>query len=376
MDNTRPLAVLRAKIDAIDREMLGLLAKRMAIVAEIAEHKREHGVRIRDARREREVIDDRRARAERLGLPPGMIESIFRLVLLLSRDRQAELRAEVPLDVEPRTVAVIGGKGAMGARMASLFADLGHAVMVSDVDTDLRPEEAAAAADVVIVSVPIRDTEAVIRAVGPHVRQDALLMDVTSLKEAPVRAMLESTRASVVGTHPMFGPRVHTLQGQRVVVCAARGEAWADWVRRMLGARGLWVTDATPEQHDRVMAIVQVLTHFKTQVTGLTLARLDVPLAETLAYTSPAYLMELYVTGRHFAQSPELYGPIEMLNPRRDEVSARFSAAAAEVADVLARQDQVRFATLFEEVRAFLGDFTETALEQSSFLIDRLVERS
>jgi chorismate mutase / prephenate dehydrogenase len=80
---TRPLAVLRAKIDAVDREMLALLAKRMAIVAEVAEHKREHQVKIRDARREREVIDDRRARAERLGLPPGVIESIYRLVLLL-----------------------------------------------------------------------------------------------------------------------------------------------------------------------------------------------------------------------------------------------------------------------------------------------------
>src|SRR5687768_10511257 len=163
METTRPLAVLRAKIDAIDREVLGLLAKRMAIVAEIAEHKREHGVRIRDARRERDVIDDRRARAERLGLPPGVIESIFRLVLLLSRDRQAELRAEVPLDVESKTVAVIGGKGAMGSRMASLFADLGHAVMIADLDTDLRPADAAAAADVVIVSVPIRETERVIR---------------------------------------------------------------------------------------------------------------------------------------------------------------------------------------------------------------------
>ena len=41
---------------------------------------------------------------------------------------------------------------------------------------------------------------------GPRLRPDALLMDVTSVKSEPMQVMLESTRASVVGTHPMFGP--------------------------------------------------------------------------------------------------------------------------------------------------------------------------
>ena len=156
----------------------------------------------------------------------------------------------------------------------------------------------------VVVSVPIDATEPVIRAIGPRLRDDALLMDVTSIKEAPVAAMLASTRASVVGTHPMFGPNVHSLQGQRVVVCRARGDEWANWVARMLQARGLMVQETTPAHHDRIMSVVQVLTHFQTQVLGLTLARLGTPLDETLRFTSPAYLMELYVTARHFDQSP------------------------------------------------------------------------
>ena len=37
--------------------------------------------------------------------------------------------------------------------------------------------------------------------------------------------------------------------------------------------------------------------------------------------------------------------------------------------------DRERFRGLFEEVRDFFGPFTHEALEQSSFLIDRLVER-
>ena len=143
----------------------------------------------------------------------------------------------------------------------------------------------------------------------------------------------------------------------------------------MFEARGLVVQETTPAHHDRMMAVVQVLTHFQTQVLGLTLARLGTTLDDTLRFTSPAYLMELYVTARHFDQSPELYGPIEMRNPATAHVTAAFEAAAAEVAGILAAQDRDRFRGLFDEVRAFFGPFTHEALEQSSFLIDRLVER-
>ena len=371
----RPLPLLRAMVDSLDRELLQLAARRMALVGEIAEFKRRHGVRIRDPRREREVLEDRCRRAEALGLPRDEIESIFRLLLRASRDHQAALRADVPTDLEPVTITVIGGAGRMGGLLVRLFADLGHRVLVVDLDTELSAVDAASGSDVVIVSVPIDETEQVIRSVGPHVRPDGLLMDVTSLKTAPVAAMLESTQASVVGTHPMFGPGVHTLQGQRVVLCRARGDEWADWVARMLSARGLTVTETTPQAHDRAMAVVQVLTHVQTQVFGLALARSGIPLSETLPFTSPAYLLELYVAARHFAQEPALYGPIEMSNPGTAAITTGLAEASREVAAILASGDRARFEAMFDEVRGYFGTFTEEALTQSAFLIDRLVER-
>jgi chorismate mutase/prephenate dehydrogenase len=201
-------------------------------------------------------------------------------------------------------------------------------------------------------------------------------MDVTSIKTDPMDAMLNSTDASVLGTHPMFGPGVNTYQGQRVVLCPGRGDAWLEWARQMFTARGLVITEATPSEHDSMMAIVQVLHHFKTQVLGLALSRAGAPLEETLRFTSPAYLLETYVTGRHFAQSPGLYGPIEMLNPDSERVIEGFQEAAAHLATVLATRDQTAFAQVFDEVREFFGDFTDEALDQSGFLIDRLVELS
>lgn len=377
-DDTPPrsLAVLRQLIDSLDHELLQVAARRMEVVSEIAAYKRAHGLRVRDLRREAEVIADRTSRAESLGLPAGEIESIFRVLLRASREHQSALRAGVSPDAATYTVAVIGGRGRLGGVMARLFADLGHRVLVSDLETDLRPAAAAEQADVTVVSVPIDVTADVIREIGPRVPPHGLLMDVTSVKQEPVAAMLEATRASVVGTHPMFGPSVHSLQGQRAVLCRARGDAWADWVAESFAARGLVVTETTPEQHDRAMSVVQVLTHFQTQVLGLTLARLGMPIEETLRFTSPAYLLELYVTARHFAQSSALYGPIEMRNPGTPDVTRAFGAAAADLADILAGGRQSDFDAVFEDVRRFFGEFTEEALYQSSYLIDRVVERT
>jgi len=375
-DDTRPLPVLRAMIDSLDREVLQLLARRASLVREVAQCKREHRVPIRDLSRERFILTDRRGNAAALGLSPAVIESIFRLILWDSRDRQAALRAELPTDLPARTVAIIGGSGRMGSCLARLFADLGHHVLIADLDTPTTPAEAAELADVVVVSVPIESTVAVIRELGPRVRPDALLMDVTSVKREPVQAMLESSAAGVVGTHPMFDPSVHSLQGQRVVLCPARGQEWAGWVRLMFKARGLNIKETTPEDHDRVMAVVQVLTHFSTEVMGRALCAAGVNLAETLSYTSPVYQLEMLMTARHFAQSADLYASIEMGNPEAARVTSCFAQAAEELRQIVQRQDRSAFGRMFAEVRSFFGAFTETAMEQSSFLIDRLVERS
>lgn len=376
VERARPLPVLRAMIDAVDRDLLRTLARRYALVGEIAEYKRGHRLPIRDFQREREILDDRRDHAAPLGLSPQLVESLFRLVLWASRDLQAAMKAEVPPDIEPRSVAVIGGKGAMGRCMAGLFADLGHAVMVADLDTPLTPEEAAATADVVLISVPIDVTMEVIRRLGPLVRQGSLLTDVTSIKGTPMAAMLEATKADVVGTHPLFGPSVHSLQGQRVVLCPGRGDGWRDWLQTMFHARGLATMESTPEDHDRAMSVVQVLVHFSTEVMGRTLVDLGASVSDTLAFTSPVYLMEMLMTARHFAQSPELYASIQMSNPATPQVTAAFAQAAEQLRQIATAKDQTAFIRMFREVHDFFGAFTEQAMEQSSFLIDRLVERA
>ncbi|MDG2291826.1 MAG: prephenate dehydrogenase/arogenate dehydrogenase family protein, partial [Phycisphaerales bacterium] len=336
------------------------------------------GVPIKDPGREAALLADRRSLGDEHGIRGEVIESLFRVMLWASRDRQAQRKAAVPADITPRTVAIIGGKGGMGSCFARLFTMLGHEILIVDSDTELTGPAAAAQADVVILSVNIESTLGVIKDIAPACSPDTLLMDLTSIKHDPVEAMLEHSDCSVIGTHPLFGPTLHSLQGQRMVLTPARAVGdfdWHAWLVEMLSAVGLTLLESTPEAHDRAMAVVQVLTHYSTEVLGRTMQRLDVSVQETLKFTSPIYHMELLMTARHFAQSADLYASIEMSNPNYDEVMSTFREAAGEVHDAVAAGDREAFHQLFNEVGTFFGPFSSTALEQSSFLIDRLVER-
>ena len=101
--DTHPdLHQLRDRIDTIDHALLDLLVQRNELVSSVAAFKRGHGVAIRDHHRERALLDDRCRVAADSGLRPEVIESLFRIVLWASRDRQAALGAQVPPDVPLR----------------------------------------------------------------------------------------------------------------------------------------------------------------------------------------------------------------------------------------------------------------------------------
>ena len=116
---------------------------------------------------------------------------------------------------------IIGGTGKMGMLFSPVFERAGYQVIVSGRTTDVTSAEIAQTCDLMLVSVPIRDTVQVIQEIAPLLTKEQLLCDFTSLKVAPWAAMLES-KAQVIGLHPMFGPTVSSIIRQTIVMCPAR----------------------------------------------------------------------------------------------------------------------------------------------------------
>jgi prephenate dehydrogenase len=276
---------------------------------------------------------------------------------------------------EKITVGIIGGTGQIGQWFKKFFEKNKCKVLIASRKTKLRPEECAAKCDVVVISVPISSTVKVIKEVAPYVKEDALLMDLTSLKKEPVQAMLKNTQAAVIGAHPVFGPSVETIKNQTVVLCPARPKKWLSWLRDILEKNEALVRVTTPEKHDKMMSIIQGITHFSTICVAHTLKKLGIDVAESLHYTSPIYKLRMDVVGRLLNQDPELYADIEMLNPENKKAMEEYIRSTRELIGIIKRKDRSEFVKFFKEGADFLGDFKKEATEYSDYLIEQLVKK-
>lgn len=236
-------------------------------------------------------------------------------------------------------VGIIGGTGGMGRWFADLLKKEGLKVYVSGIKTELSSEELAGKCSVIVVSVPISATAEAIRQVGPRLSGDKLLMDLTSLKKEPVELMLANSSADVIGCHPLFGPSVDDVSGENVIICPARGQRWLGWLKDILGRNGLVVTEETPEEHDRIMAIVQVLNHLNTISLGMALTHTGVPLQKISKYTTPFFKTKLEIIKKVFTESPGLYAEIIAGNPDTDRILNLYENTLAEIRQLLKSGD-------------------------------------
>lgn len=262
----------------------------------------------------------------------------------------------------------------MGRLFSKFFGSHGFEVHTADLETPLTPERAMRECDMVVFAVPLHKAVEIIRELVPHARRGQLLMDLTSLKAAPVKEMLRSP-ASVVGLHPMFGGRVSSFSGQTLAACPARisPEQW-QWLRGLFTASGIRVKECSPDEHDRMMSIIQVLFHLTTMLAGRTLRKLGIDIYETMEYTSPIYRIEMNLAGRIFAQSPELYAAITQMNPNTGRIFSELKDSLEVYENFYRSENLEGIIDDFKQSARHLGDFCSEAYLESSALLDFSVE--
>ena len=167
-----------------------------------------------------------------------------------------------------------------------------------------------AAKPCLLLCVPISQMERACRRLAPLLTPGQLVMDTCSVKEEPLRLMLEHFPESVevLGTHPLFGPETgrRGIAGLEVVLCPGRGTRVGK-VRQYLEALGLKATVTTPAEHDRAMARTQALFHFLAH--GFSRMKVD---SETLATPGPAQLFRAFRDVR--GDSRQLFRDLQQMN--------------------------------------------------------------
>ena len=150
--------------------------------------------------------------------------------------------------------------------------------------------------DVIIPCVPISIFKDFLKDIEPLIKPDALIADVCSVKEYPIRWMREilPDTVSILATHPMFGPdsASDSLQGCKICLCKVKiEERRYRQIRKYLASKGLVVIEATAREHDEQIATSLALTH----LIGRTLsesgaAQLDI---DTEGYKRLLHILEV-----------------------------------------------------------------------------------
>ncbi|KON31369.1 hypothetical protein AC482_00980 [miscellaneous Crenarchaeota group-15 archaeon DG-45] len=256
----------------------------------------------------------------------------------------------------------------MGAWFARYFSSRGFPTAITDVRGEEAREVASAVgaelkgtnigaagdADLVLISVPIPSVGKVVSEVAPHMREGAVLAEVSSVKETTVRALREAAAFGVkpLSIHPLFGPAAESLKGKTIVVVPViDGDAEAGLAERLF--EGAEIVVSEQEEHDRAMAVVLGLTHFMNLAFARVLSEADIASLKRLAGTT--FTVQLAVAEAVVSEEPGLVASLLRENRHTSEYLDRFTAAAEMLRNLMTEGPEA-FEGLYESLRASLGE--------------------
>ncbi len=252
-------------------------------------------------------------------------------------------------------VTIIGGRGRMGRFFQEQLSLAGHEVSILENDDWAQADRLLGHAELVLVGVPIEWTEGVIAQAAPYLPSTAALCDITSVKTLPVQAMLSHHCGPVMGLHPMFGPSITSFFAQKVVITPGRNDEAFQWLIDLIKSQGGETIICTPEEHDRLMVVVQAIRQFSRFGLGVYLAEAQIDLDKSMSMSTPSYRTEIDIVKRLFAQSPQLCVDIMLACEERNQAIAELAKTYTRLADLIAQKDRAGLIKEFETAHSFFA---------------------
>jgi chorismate mutase/prephenate dehydrogenase len=356
------LEELRKRLSEVDRELIGLVAARQKIVAEIGTHKIQNSVPTRDYEREREVLKGAETQARELGLEPELAGEIMGLLIRASLTHQEQRRVAAGTSGAGKRVLIIGGAGKMGAWFAHFLSSQGFAIEIAD------PSSAASAFprvadwresrldhDLIVVATPMKVAGDVLAELAAR-RPSGVVVDIGSLK-SPLRSGLEQLIAAgckVTSIHPMFGPDTRLLSGRHVVFCDVGVPEATRAARSLFASTMAEQIEMSVDDHDRLMAYVLGLSHALNLAffTALAASGELVPRLQKLSSTT--FDAQLRVASLVARDNPHLYFDIQTLNDYGAASLQALRVATERIERLVQSGDEAGFVELMAAGRRYL----------------------
>lgn len=363
-DTTRmTLEEIRARLSAVDRQLIELVAERQALSKKVAEAKRAAKLPTRDFKREREVLLRARASAVELGISPDLAENILRLLIRGSLTTQEREQVVAGNRGSGRTALVIGGAGKMGAWFSEFLASQGYRVAIADPSGPLGGFEyvpdwtrVPLGYDLIVVSTPIAICNQVLQQLAEQ-RPEGIIFDIGSLK-TPLREGLHALKAAgckVTSVHPMFGPDTELLSGRHVIFVDMGNAEALQAAQELFDATMAERVVMSLDEHDRLIAYVLGLSHALNIAFFTALAESGEAAPRLAQLSSTTYDAQVDVATRVSQENPELYFEIQSLNQYAPEALQALRSAVERLIQSIAQQDQATFVRMMQQGREYLA---------------------
>lgn len=356
----------RRDIEALDRRILHLVCERLELARQIGELKKGAGVPLRNFKVEEEVYRRFGDASRLLGLDEVLGRDLARFLIGKAVEEQAVFRDTVYQGDALKTL-VVGGKGGMGQWIARFLRGQGHRVTVFDpspVEVDFPVVEVlgdeAAAADLIIVAVPMSACAAVLEELA-GLGVQGVVAEMCSLKGhlQPVADAVRENGLRLVSFHPLFGSDLRMLSERAIVFCNEAEDEDLDVVRGLFADTSARLVEMSSAEHDRRMGLVLGLTHLANLVFARALSHSSLNSAELAEVAGVTFTKQLSTTCEVTAENPGLYYEIQALNQTTPETGRWLRQALDEWLSVVEANDASAFADLMTSCRDYLGDPAE-----------------
>jgi chorismate mutase/prephenate dehydrogenase len=360
------LEKLRKRLSEVDRELIGLVAARQKVVAEIGAHKIQNAVPTRDYEREREVLKGAHDRAVELGLEPELAEQIIGLLIRSSLTHQEQTRVAAQTSGAGKRVLIIGGAGKMGAWFGQFLSSQGFLVQVADPSAAAVPfprigewRDSPLDQDVIIVATPMKVAGGVLTDLAQR-RPRGLVVDIGSLK-SPLRTGLKrlaEAGCKVTSIHPMFGPDTRLLSGRHIVFCDVGVPQATREARALFASTMVEQIEMSLDDHDRLMAYVLGLSHALNLAFFTALADSGELVPRLQKMSSTTFDAQLRVASLVATDNPHLYFDIQSLNDYGQASLQALRTAAERIQELVKNGDEAGFVELMAAGRRYLENRT------------------
>ena len=268
-------------------------------------------------------------------------------------------------------IAIIGA-GKMGVWFAKFFKSQGFDVILADrnkekiaklrstdIQVDLTSDFKSAVenADQILICVSISAFEEVVKTISPAIQDDQVVMDICSIKEAPVKIMHQYIKnATVLGTHPVFGPGSNGVKHKAYVLTPINEKEleFAEHIKKWLEQQEAHVFIMTPKKHDELISVVLGLPHFLGLVACETLLE-QKNLPETKKIAGTTYRMLFTLAEATALETPDLYAAVQTNLPELGKIEETFMAKAQELLTLIKNKDQKAIAQRLEDLKKKLA---------------------